>query len=181
MSDLENRVVSNINSLIMMLISKGIEKISLPKLVLYINREFNVQMDDTNLSEILTKNPSVASVDAGVITFGSSDDEEENVDNEVHDTAVDQAGDNLTSESIDLTNNFKLFETIKLGDEIEARNIVLQESDKDYFKHQGARKANCIYVISDICPQANINESYVHCKIKEKNLYVDVPVQRITK
>ena len=52
MNALESRVTSNINSIIMMLVTKGVKKISLPRLALFINREFNIQIDDNNLSDI---------------------------------------------------------------------------------------------------------------------------------
>lgn len=180
MDNLENRIVNNINSLVMMLVSKGIKQISLPKLVLFINREYDIQMDDNNLSEILTNNKSVASVERDVITFGS-EPEEENIDDSIHDSAVEQAGDNLTSESIDLQDNFKLFENVNVGDELQAKSIILSESNNEYFKHLGAKKTNATYIISEICPQKNINESYVHCKIKGESIFIDIPIKAIKK
>lgn len=181
MNELENRVTSNINSIIMMLVSKGVKKISLPKLVLFINREFNIQMDDNNLSDILTKNSSVASIDGNVINFGAKESEDDAVDNDIHDMAVDQAGDNLTSESVDLSDNLKLFENVHIGDEYLAKSIKLNIDDKDYFKHCGAKKIDATYIVTDICPQRLINESFVRCKIKGESLFIEIPIKAIAK
>lgn len=178
MDNIENRIVNNINSLIMVLVSKGIKKISLPKLVLFINREFNIQMDDNNLSDILSKNNSVASIDGDTIVFGSKDEDEE-LDDDIHDTAVQQAGDNLTNESLNM--NLKMFENIHIGDMIMSKNVILNEDNKDYFLHMGAKKNNAVYIVSEIFPKMNINESYVRCKIKGESLFIDVPLNCIKK
>lgn len=176
MDNIENRIVNNINSLIMILVSKGIKKISLPKLVLFINRKFNIQIDDNNLSEILTKNSSVASIDGNTIVFGQKDDEAE-MDNDIHDTAVQQASDNLTNES--LNSNLKMFENIHLGDIISSSDVVLNENCKDYFLHLGAKKNKSLYIVSEIFPKININESYVRCKIKGESIFIDIPLNSI--
>lgn len=179
MDNLNTRISSNINNLVMMLISKGVKEISLPALILFINREYNVQLDKNSLSEILSDNNAVSSINGDKIMLGSEFDED--ADDSIHDTAVEQAKDNLTSESIDLKDNFKLFENVNIGDEILSTSITLTESDKDYFKHLGARKAHATYIVSEICPQTNINESYVHCKIKGETLFIDIPIKALKK
>lgn len=179
MNDLESRVTSNINSIIMMLVSKGVKKISLPRLALFINREFNIQIDDNNLSDILSKNSSVASIEGNIINFGAKQNEDDMADDDIHNMAVDQASENLTSESIDLKDNFKLFENIHIGDEYSAKNIKLNINDKDYFKHCGAKKIDATYIVTDICPNRLINESYVRCKIKGESLFIEIPINAI--
>ena len=82
-------------------------------------------------------------------------------------------------ESIDLKDNFKLFENIHIGDEYSAKNIKLNINDKDYFKHCGAKKIDATYIVTDICPNRLINESYVRCKIKGESLFIEIPINAI--
>ena len=63
--------------------------------------------------------------------------EEDDTQDEIHDTAVDQAGEKMTSESKEYAEVINISETINVGDIIPAKNIVLNENDNYYFIHKG--------------------------------------------
>ena len=52
MNNIENRIVKNINSLVMMLRSKGVKQLSATKFLLFINENYNVQLDQEALEEL---------------------------------------------------------------------------------------------------------------------------------
>jgi hypothetical protein len=178
MDNIEGRIVNNIQSLLMILTSKGVKSVSLAKLVLFINREFGVQMDEANLAEILSDNGSVASLDGDTITLGKQE-EASAVEDDIKANAEDQAYDNLTSEAKEFGKVAKIFEGLKVGDELSAKKILLKESDKDYFKHMGAKKADSTYIITKLCPHKTVEESYIQCKVKGEPFFVDIPAKAL--
>ena len=79
MNNIENRIVKNINSLIFMLRSKGIKQLSATKFLLFINKEYNIQLDQEALEELLSDNESVVEIIDDKIMIGAPEqaDEEE--------------------------------------------------------------------------------------------------------
>lgn len=181
MNNIEERIVDNINSLIMMLRSKGIKQLSATKFLLFVNNNYDIQLDQSALEEILSNNKSVTEIVDDKIMIGEpvQSEEEDSVNDDIHDIAVDQAADNMSMESVQLNNVLSLYENVKIGDEIEAKNVILDESDKNYFLNMGAKKAKSIYIITDILPAATISESKVRCKIKGECILIDIPISSI--
>lgn len=180
MNNIEDRIINNINSLIMMLRSKGIKQLSATKFLLFINNNYDIQLDQDALEEILSKNKSVTEVTDDKIMIGEPvKDDSEDIDDTIHDTAVDQAADNISMESIQLNDVLSLYENIKIGDEIDPKNVILESTDKNYFINNGVKKAKTTYIITDILPKSNLNESKVRCKIKGQYIMVDLPITSI--
>lgn len=181
MNNIEERIVNNINSLIMMLRSKGIKELSATKFLLFINNNYDIQLDQNALEEILSNNKSVTEVVDDKIMIGepAQSEDEDSVNDDIHDIAVDQAADNMSMESVDLNKVFPLYENIKIGDEINPKNVYLDESDKNYFLNNGAKKANSTYIITDILPASTVTESKIRCKIKGESFLIDIPISAI--
>lgn len=176
MANFEDRVVQNINSLIYLLRSQGIKAISTTKFIRLLNKNFRVALDDQGLANILSKNDAVTDiVDDKIIIDGKAQEDEDNANDDVHDAAVDQAGDNLTSESLEYKDVVKIYESLKVGDKILAKSINLDESFENYFIHKGARLQNKNYVIESINPCLSLKDSKIHCKIEDTQIYLDIP------
>lgn len=180
MNNIEDRVINNINSLIMMLRSKGVKQLSATKFLLFINNNYDIQLDQDALEEILSKNKSVTEVIDDKIMIGEPvQDDAEDVEDTIHDTAVDQAADNISMESVKLNDVFSLYENIKIGTEIDPKNVILEETDKNYFINNGVKKAKTTYIIIDILPNSKLCESKIRCKIKGQYIMVDLPITSI--
>ena len=176
----QNKVISNINSLIMLFRSKGVKALSATKFLLFINKEYGLNLDQEGLEHLLDTNTSIASFDGDRIILGEpeNDEDQEAVDN-VHDMAVDAAADNM-SESVNLGKVFEKYENIKVGQEISSKQVTLKESDDGYFFNNGVKKANGTYIITEIKPSTTLEESKVRCKVKGESLFIDLPICGIT-
>lgn len=180
MNTLEDRVTKNVNSLIMMLRSKGVKQLSATKFLLFINNNYDVQLDQDSLEKILSNNDSVTEViDDKIIIGAPSQESSEDVSDNIHDTAVDQASKNMSMESVDLSDVLKIYENIKIGSEINPKDIILESTDKNYFLNNGVKKSKSTYIITDILPGKTINESKIRCKINGQCLFADFPIKSI--
>ena len=181
MNNIENRIVKNINSLIFMLRSKGVKQLSATKFLLFINKEYNIQLDQEALEELLSDNESVVEIIDDKIMIGAPEqaDEEKAVGDDIHDIAVDQAAENMSMESVKLNDVLAIYENIKIGNEIDPRNVILKETDENYFLNNGVKKAKTSYIITDILPSSKIEESKVRCKVKGQFMIVDIPITSI--
>lgn len=176
----ENRIESNINSLIMMLRSKGAKTLSATKFLLFINDKYGLALEQDDLEKILEDNKSVTSFDGDKIMIGEPvEDEEEEVEDNVHDMAVDAAADNMSMESVDMSDVLAIFENLKVGQEIDSKNVNLKESDDNYFFNNGVKKAKGSYIITELKPSTTLEESKVVCKVKGEVLFTELPIQSI--
>lgn len=181
MNNIENNIIGNISSLIMMLRSQGKKQLSIAKFLLFINKNYNIQLDQEALEDILNQNKSVVELEGDKIIIGEpkKDDEDKEASDDVHDMAVDQAADNMSMESVNYKNIFPLYENIHIGDTINPSSIHLDNSDVNYFVNQGVKKAHTDYIVIDILPQKTIQESKVRCKINGQQLIIDLPISSI--
>ena len=125
MAAFEDRIIQNINSLIYLLRSQGIKAISTIKFLFLLNKKYRIELDEQGLEDVLSDNSAVTEIiDDKIIIDGKKQDEEDNTQNDIHDTAVDQAGENLTSESKEYSEVIKISENVKVGDIIEAYEMV---------------------------------------------------------
>lgn len=179
---MDEKIISNINSLIMMLRSNGVQQISATKLLLFINEHYDLNLDQEGLEDLLADNASVVEFDGDKIVIGEPlNDEQEEASDDVHDMAVDQAADNISMESREYNNVLTLFENDWRGVEVSAKNVKLDESNEYYFLNNGARKSNSTYIITDIIPAKTLKESKFKCKIKGESIIVDLPVTAFKK
>ncbi|MBP5693973.1 MAG: hypothetical protein J6X03_00750 [Bacilli bacterium] len=175
-----SRILSNINSLIMMLRSKGVQTLSATKFLLFINDKYGLALDQEGLENLLADNKSVVSFDGDRISIGEPEnDEEEEASDNVHDMAVDAAADNMSMESVDMSDVLAIFENLKVGQEIDSKNVNLKESDDNYFFNNGVKKAKGFYIITELKPSTTLEESKVRCKVKGDVLFTDLPVTSI--
>ena len=181
MSDnkLDAQIKSNIISIIMQYYNKDISELSSKKIIDYIKKNYNFEIDDEYLSTILSDCPVVDSIADDKIILGTKKQEETDLENEeLHDTAVDQAEKDLTTfESV-----ADALDKIETGYTFDSNKIKLDESDLYYHLHKGAVKSKSKYVVSQILPDKDLNESLIRCKIDGTSLFVEIPVKHfITK
>ena len=183
MNNINNDIIQTINGILLALRTKGINKISATKLLLLINEKYRVELDMNSLSDILSNknNQAVASMNGDQIMLGSSKSmEQEENDDTVHNMAVKQASDNLTKESFN--HNYKqVFEKylgLNIGQEITLKKE-LNENIENYHLLKGIKKSQTPLIIEDFLPKNNIQNSKVRCKIKNKHIYVELPVTLI--
>ena len=113
MAAFEDRIIQNINSLIYLLRSQGIKAISTIKFLFLLNKKYRIELDEQGLEDVLSDNSAVTEIiDDKIIIDGKKQDEEDNTQNDIHDTAVDQAGENLTSESKEYSEVIKISENV---------------------------------------------------------------------
>lgn len=181
MEDLKVLIKTNLESIIQQRFAEGKTELSTKKLISYLSNKYGIEVDDDLLNELLTDNPNVESVVEDKITLGTPEQkEEESLDDDIHDTAVDQASkdldDGLTFESV-----VDAIENIKTGMIINPRTIKLNESEDFYHLHNGARKAKVNYIVSNILPKKDLTESLIRCKIDKSSLFVEIPVKYFLK
>ena len=174
---MNDKILDNINSLIMAARSQGKQKLSVTKLLLFINEHYGLNLEQQGLEDLLGDNASIIEFNGDEIVIGEPEnDDEEEASEDVHDMAVDQAADNMSMESVEFGSVLKLFEHDWTGTEISAKNVVLDESNEYYFLNNGAKKANSTYIITDIVPSKTLNESKFKCKIKGESFTLEIPV-----
>jgi len=176
MENLQQLIKANINSLIQAKFAEGISELSTKKIIAYITKKYGIEADENLISELLTNNPNVESVVDDKITLGTPEQkDEENLDDEIHDTAVDQASKNL-DDGIAFESVTDALDKIKTGMVINPKTIKLDESDLYYHLHYGAKKSNKKYIVSNILPKKDLTESVVRCKINKSSLFVEIPI-----
>lgn len=178
MEDLDLQISQNINSLIVGKLSTGVGKLSLSKLKDYIKKNYNIVVDDNTISDIISNNSSVMSINGDVIELGTAQQkDEDNVEDNLLDKAKEQADNNLNQfESV-----ADALTKLKAGDEISAKLIKLDENNLYYHLHRGASKANANYVVKEVLPVKLLNESSVKCEIKGTNLTLNIPIKCFVK
>ena len=98
---LKQNIIMNLTAIFNQARSNGVEQMDLLKIVEYINNAFRIQLDPSNMEEILNSIDIVSDINDNTITIAgkeNSNEDEEAMDN-VEDTASEQAYDDLTSES----------------------------------------------------------------------------------
>ena len=79
----------------------------------------------------------------------------------------------------DMKDVLAIFETLKVGQEIDSKNIILKETDDNYFFNNGVKKAKGSYIITELKPATTLEESKVVCKVKDEVLFTEIPVLSI--
>lgn len=172
MNGLNQQIQNNINSIIYQRYASGVEALSMDKLIKYISKKFKIDVDENTISDILSNNKNVQSIVDNKIVLGSKETEEkENVSDEIHDNAVNQAVDNLKQESVaDALNS------LRTGIVVDSTKIQLDENNVYYPLHQGSKKENKNYIVGTIIPKQDLKESVVRCKIEGTGMYIDLPI-----
>lgn len=177
MEDLKALIKTNLDSIIQQRFAEGKSELSTKKIITYLSNKYGVDIDDNLLNELLTDNPNVESTDGDKITLGTSNQkEEENLDDDIHDTAVNQASkdlnDDITFESVS-----DALDKIKTGMVINSKLVKLDENDLYYHLHKGAMKNKKNYIVSNILPKKDLTESLIRCKIDKSFLFVEIPIK----
>ena len=171
--NIKNVISDNINAIITQRYAENQDKLDVNKLIHQIKSAYNIIVDENLLSSILSNHPNVQSIENGQIVLGTAKaQDEENVEEDIHDTAVDQIDDHMKFESV-----IDILTKCKVGDTIKSSKVKLNESDEHYHLYYGSKKAKKNYIICEIMPKKNINESYFRCKIEGTALYIDIPVR----
>jgi len=156
---LRQNIIMSLSALFNQARSNGIEQMDLLKVVEYINDTFRIQLDPSNMEDILNNIDIVSDINDDVITIAGkeeSNEDEEAMDN-VEDTASEQAYDNLTSESF-------------VGKELDINKIKLNESMEDYFILKGAKDNN----VNLICCNYDSSKRNLRCRLKDKSITVNI-------
>lgn len=171
-------IIASLNAILQQKYINGEKEVDVKMINKYIKNRFGMDVDADLLGSILEKTPVVSRIENDKIVLGTKEEkEEENIDTDIHDTAVDQASSDLKNESVvDILSNKNL-----LGKRIKSRLIKLDESDTHYHLHRAAQMTNKTYIVCKIKPSRNINESFLSCKIDGSSLFVDIPVKKLLK
>ena len=173
MENMENRIKQNIDGLIFAFRSKGVEELSMTKLLLLINDKYRIELDQESLEELILNNDSVKEIIEDKIILGSKlDTDEEETSDTVKDMAADQARDDLNL----LGDSYDAFSKLK-GKELTLP-YKLDESMKDYYLLKGVRKTKTPLIIESI----EINkkqEMFLKCKLKNKEIFVEIPISSL--
>ncbi len=174
--NINDDVKQNITGILLALRTKGIEKISATKLLLLINDKHRIELDMDSLAEVLSDNKAIAEMNGDQIILGSpASDIEQNNDDFVRDTATQQASDNLTKESVSKYKKIlESFDGIYVGQEIELKNAI-NESVKDFHLLNGIKKSKTKLIVEEL----DTSKLRLRCKIKDKNIFVYVPISLI--
>jgi len=170
-------IKSNLNSIIQIKFANDESELSVDKLKKLLTDVYNIDIDDNLLSDLLSDNPNVKDITGDKITLGTKENqEEENLDDEIHDTAVEQASDDL-SDGITFESVADALNGIKTGLSIDSSKINLSEDNLYYHLHKGALKEHKNYIVSDIIPKQKLEESVVKCKIDKSFLFIELPIE----
>ena len=156
---LKQNIIMSLSALFNQARSNGIEQMDLLKVVEYINDTFRIQLDPSNMEDILNNIDIVSDINDETITIAGkeeSNEDEEAMDN-VEDMASEQAYDNLTSESF-------------VGKELDINKIKLNESMEDYFILKGAKDNN----VNLICCNYDSSKRNLRCRLKDKSITVNI-------
>lgn len=156
---LKQNIIMNLAAIFNQARSNGVEQMDLLKIVEYINNAFRIQLDPSNMEEILNDIDIVSDINDNTITIAgkeNSNEDEEAMDN-VEDTASEQAFDDLTSESF-------------TGKELDINKIQLNESMEDYFILKGAKDNN----VNLICCDYDSSKRNLRCRLKDKSIFVNI-------
>ena len=156
---LRQNIIMSLSALFNQARSNGIEQMYLLKVVEYINDTFRIQLDPSNMEDILNNIDIVSDINDETITIAGkeeSNEDEEAMDN-VEDMASEQAYDNLTSESF-------------VGKELDINKIKLNESMEDYFILKGAKDNN----VNLICCNYDSSKRNLRCRLKDKSITVNI-------
>jgi hypothetical protein len=177
MAVINDEIKANINSIIYDKISSGSKALSVSKLIKVINNNYGIVIDSNELEDILSTNMSINSIVDDKIILGSKESTEElSVDSEIKDNALDQISDHNKFESV-----ADLISYVKPGMSFDASRVKLNESDDHYHLHYSSVKNKCRYIVSEILPQANLNESFIKCKIDGTSFFVNIPIKYFVK
>ena len=156
---LRQNIIMSLSALFNQARSNGIEQMDLLKVVEYINDTFRIQLDPSNMEDILNNIDIVSDINDKTVTIAGkeeSNEDEEAMDN-VEDMASEQAYDNLTSESF-------------VGKELDINKIKLNESMEDYFILKGAKDNN----VNLICCNYEPKKRNLRCRLKDKSITVNI-------
>lgn len=178
MEDFEKPIKANIDSILLQYYSEGKSEVSTKKIIDYIKRKYNFDIDEDYLSNMLSDNPNVDSIVNDKIVLGTKEQkEEDSMDEELHDNAVDQATDDLKQfESV-----ADALDKIETGYKFASNKVKLDESDFCYHLHNGAVKSKANYIVANVLPNKDLNESVVNCKIEGSSLFVEIPIKNFVK
>lgn len=84
-TNLENKIENIIGNIIVALKSKGVENISIKKIVNFISDKYNVVLDNDYVSEILSKTPAVSEINDDKVMIGKAPDAEKDAQAAVSD------------------------------------------------------------------------------------------------
>lgn len=173
MDGVSQHIINNVNAIIYQKYASGVEELNVNKIIKYIEKKFQLSVSEETIEEMLTGNTNVSSISGGKITLGNPEGQEkEEVEDEIHDTAVDQAMDNLKQESVADAINY-----LKTGMTVDASKIKLDESNMYYPLHSSAIKSKRNYIVGTIIPNKDLNESLVECKIENTGIYIELPIK----
>ena len=150
---LRQNIIMSLSALFNQARSNGIEQMDLLKVVEYINDTFRIQLDPSNMEDILNDIDIVSDINDNTITIAGKEESNDNVE----DTASEQAYDNLTSESF-------------VGKELDINKIKLNESMEDYFILKGAKDNN----VNLICCNYDSSKRNLRCRLKDKSITVNI-------
>ena len=171
---IDDKLIQNINGIILALRSNGVDKLSITKMLLLINDNFRIELDEESLTDVLSSIPSVSEIIGDQIVIGSKKtSEEEQIDANTHDRAVQQASDNMTSESVE----YGKF----IGKTISMNDITLTENMNNYHLLRGVKKTKTNLTVIDVLVGNKLSESVLRCKVGSSNIMVDLPIKMLKK
>lgn len=174
--DIKILIQNNLNSIIQQRFAENKFELSAKKLKDILTQKYGIVIDNNILTDILSNNPHVKDITDDKITLGTETEEEiEDLDSDIHDTAVDQASKDL-SDDITFESVADALSNVKTGFRINSSKINLAESNLFYHLHNGAKKAKKDYIVSDIIPNKNLEESVVRCKLDKTCIFIDLPI-----
>lgn len=153
-----NNIIDVINALLLARYSMGKKQLSLTKLLLLINNNYRLEMKEESLKDLLLQSNIVGDiVDDKIILQPNIDSQKsQDINDNIHDMAVDQAGKELRKESKEFKLRKKLDETID-----------------NYHLLKGIQDSNETLIVENVIKKNGI--IYYHCKLKHNNIYIDIP------
>ena len=155
---MNNNIIDILNGLLLARYSMGKKQISLTKLLLLVNNNYRLEMTEESLKDILLQSNIVGDIvkDKIILQPKAETEEMENIDDDIHEKAVSQAGKEMRQESIEIKLKKKLDETLE-----------------NYHLLKGIQDTNETLVVENVIKKDGI--IYYHCKLKHTNIYVDIP------
>ena len=155
---MNNNIIDILNGLLLARYSMGKKQISLTKLLLLVNNNYRLEMTEESLKDILLQSNIVGDIvkDKIILQPKAETEEMENIDDDIHEKAVSQAGKEMRQESIEIKLKKKLDETLE-----------------NYHLLKGIQDTNETLVVENVIKKDGI--IYYHCKLKHNNIYVDIP------